>query len=211
MAIKLITVFRTVVKATLLVPFIIALYAPESAGAFIGRTFSSAEVTRSDAAEFAALIEATAPKYGVPTPLAFAAVRVENASGRREAVRFEPGQMQRGRAAAKKIGVASYELEDQARLYATSHCPLQVMGFNAVKFGKTWLDLHDAGTCVEIGLSELGRCLTESKHKYSSKREAYRGALRCYNAGQVDDMSGQAHALKVEEKLIEQLYAQYAG
>lgn len=119
---------------------------------------------------FEELIQSVPPKYGVPPVLAEAIVEQES-NGRRDAVRFEPGQMGRARKCSKDPA--------QQRMFASSHCAFQIMGWHAPRYGITWSDLYDPETCVEVAMAILKDCL--DKHEGKPTVEQFHGALACYN------------------------------
>ena len=89
-------------------------------------------------------LEESAKAYGVPISVARAMVQQES-GGKMASIRYEPGQVER----AKKITKAS---GDQLRMYASSHCSLQIMAWHAPTYGLTWADLYHPQNCAEVGM-----------------------------------------------------------
>lgn len=140
------------------------------------------------------LIKEVPPQYGVP-PLLAAAIVQKESGGRRDAIRFEPGQMER---AKKVVGNVS---QDQLRQYASSHCAFQVMGYHAPKYGLSWADLYNPETCAEVAMTILSDCI--KRHASKDKFEKFRHALGCYNGSMAyaDDVMGKLGEMLIEETL----------
>lgn len=119
------------------------------------------------------LLREVPPKYGVSSLLAAAIVEQES-NGAMNAVRFEPSQMDRAAKITKN--------PDQQRMYASSHCALQIMGWWAPKYSLQWSDLYDPETCFEVGMTILKGCM--DRHVGKSKVGQIRGALTCYNGSE---------------------------
>lgn len=119
------------------------------------------------------LIETVPPQYGI-SPLVAAAIVERESNGRRDAIRFEPSQVERARKAAPKGASA-----DDVRQYASSHCAFQVMGYHMPALGMSWSDLYDPRTCADVAMKILGNCM--ERHKGKSKVGQIHGALACYN------------------------------
>lgn len=127
----------------------------------------------------------SAKTYGIPFVLAEAMVSQESESAKlkKDALRYEPGQLQRGRDAAIKLGLkGSVDFDEQARQFASSHCQLQVMGYHAAYEGESWSVLHDPESCAEYGMRYLGKCL--EKEKSPDKIRRYFNSLICYNGSE---------------------------
>jgi hypothetical protein len=122
------------------------------------------------------LLETVPPKYGVPSILAHAIVEQES-GGKRDAIRFEPGQVERARK------VTGSKNESEIRQYASSHCPAQVMGWHAPRYNMSWVDLYVPTNCIEVAMAILSDCL--KKQHQASKYDRHRGALACYNGSTV--------------------------
>lgn len=103
--------------------------------------------------------------------MVFAAMEQQESGGKRDAIRFEPSQMARAAKFTKD--------PDQQRMLASSHCPMQVMGYNAASLGISWSELYDMRTCYEVSAKILKDCF--DRHKEKTKLEQMRGALTCYN------------------------------
>jgi len=123
--------------------------------------------------EFREYLKDAARAYGVPNTLAAAMVWQES-KGRMDSIRFEPGQMERARKVTKAAG-------EQLRMYSSSHCSLQIMGYNAATMGISWAELYSPQMCAEVGMKIMGSCLNRHKEKEPVDR-AYQ-ALKCYNGG----------------------------
>jgi len=113
--------------------------------------------------------------YGVPVEV----VRVildKESGGRMDAVRYEPGQVERARRVSKSSN------PDQIRAYASSWCAMQIMGWWAPIHGLTWKDLLDDEVCIELGVKIFRECL--DRHKALSKVDRLFKAYECYNGSQ---------------------------
>lgn len=141
------------------------------------------------------LITEIPPKYAID-PLVIAAIVRQESGGRLDAVRFEPGQMDRARRVTGK------KSEQQLRPYASSHGPLQIMGWWAPEFGlSSWTEFYDAETSVEVGSAILRRCLDKSKA--TTKYGKYRDGLKCWNGSEqyADTVLSSLGKLLIEERL----------
>lgn len=119
------------------------------------------------------LIETVPPVYGV-SPVLAAAMTDQESGGRMDAIRFEPSQMTRAAKYSKN--------PEQQRMLSSSHCALQVMGYNAARLGISWADLYDPETCFEAGMKVLKECL--DRHKDKKKYDQIYNALTCYNGSE---------------------------
>lgn len=142
---------------------------------------------------FDAYLRSSARAYGVPYSLAQAMVRQES-GGKMNAIRYEPGQVER----AKKITGATGE---QLRMYASSHCSLQIMAWHTPKYSLTWSDLYNPEVCAEMGMKIMADCLNRHKGAKSAAHRAFK-ALACYNGS-------EEYAQKIMNKLGEDLLDQY--
>jgi hypothetical protein len=129
---------------------------------------------------FSEYLEESAKAYGVPLTVAHAMVHQES-GGKMASIRHEPGQMER----AKKVTRFSGENLRQA---SSSHCALQIMGYNAHTLGLSWADLYNPQTCAEVGMAIMGKCI--ERHKAKSPLAKMTGALTCYNGSEA-----YAHAI----------------
>ena len=123
---------------------------------------------------FKEYLRESARAYGVPETVAFAMIQQES-GGQRNAIRFEPGQMER----AKKLSKATGE---QLRMYSSSHCEAQVMGWHTPELGLTWSDLYNPQTCAEVSMKIMGNCM--NRHKNKLALDKVKGALTCYNGSE---------------------------
>lgn len=138
------------------------------------------------------LIERVPPAYGVSSTLVKAVIQQES-GGKKDAYRFEPSQMARAAKFSKNV--------EQQRMLASSHCAMQVMGYNAARLGLSWSELYDLETCVEVGVKILKECL--DRHEGKPKYQKYYHALWCYNGGEkyaAEVLNGIGRAL-IEEHL----------
>ena len=119
------------------------------------------------------LLQEVPQAYGVPEIVARNIVNQES-NGKIESIRFEPSQMSR----AAKITTNP----EQQRMYASSHCWLQVMGWHSPTLGIKWMDLYKPRVCVEAGMKILSDCINRSKSK--NKYDKYFQALTCYNGSE---------------------------
>lgn len=138
------------------------------------------------------LLQSVPPAYGVSPALAAAMVNMES-GGRMDAIRFEPGQMTRAAKFSKD--------PEQQRMLSSSHCALQIMGYNAARLGISWSDLYDPETCFETGMAILKECL--DRHKNKSKYQQLHSALVCYNGGEkyADAILGRIGRVLIEQNL----------
>lgn len=120
------------------------------------------------------LIEEVSPAYGVP-PIVLRAVIARESAGKKDAIRYEPGQLAR----AAKIS----SNPEQQRMLASSHGYAQIMGWWAPHFNITWADLYDPRTNLEVACSILRKGL--DRRKGMGKAAALRGALEEYNGSKV--------------------------
>jgi hypothetical protein len=132
----------------------------------------------------------SARAYGIPESIAVAMMQQES-GGKKNAIRFEPGQMERARAISKASG-------DQLRMYSSSHCQMQIMGWHAPKYGLAWSDLYDSKTCAELGMKIMGDCV--SRHKGKKPLDKVKGALTCYNGS---EEYAKAILNRIGQKLLE--------
>lgn len=116
------------------------------------------------------LIQEIAPKYGI-NPIVIEAMVQRESGGKKNAIRFEPGQMGRAQRISKD--------PQQQRMLASSHGPLQIMGWWAPEFGIEWSDLYDLRTNVEVSCAILKK--GEERHSTKPKLQRLRGALAAYN------------------------------
>jgi soluble lytic murein transglycosylase-like protein len=139
------------------------------------------------------LVQDIPPKYGIK-PLLFAAIIERESGGKRDAVRFEPGQMDR----AKKVSGGN---ESQQRMYASSFGVAQVMGYHAPKYGLSWADLLEPETNIEVACTILKDCL--DRHRDKSKVKQVHAALACYNGSTVyaDAVMSRLAGLLIEKEL----------
>jgi hypothetical protein len=115
-----------------------------------------------------------ARQYGIPETIAFAMVEQES-GGQMDAIRHEPGQMERAKRVTKATG-------EQLRMFASSHCALQVMGWHAPTYQISWADLYRPETCAEIGMHILAKCYERNRQGDALSRTV--GALTCYNGSE---------------------------
>jgi hypothetical protein len=134
------------------------------------------------------------PKYGV-SPLIAQAIAHQESGVRMDAIRFEPGQVNRAIKATKRTDEVSI------RQYASSHCAMQVMGYHTPRYGKTWADLYDAEICLEMSMAIYRDCATRSKA--TSKLRQIREALTCYNGSEkyADVVISRLGRMLIEENL----------
>jgi hypothetical protein len=136
---------------------------------------------------FKDLLIELAPKYGIPPELAVSIAKAES-NFKRDAIRFEPGQLKR---------VTKYtKNEHQQKMLASSHCAMQVMGYHAIEKQLSWADLYQDEICAEVGLAILKNCM--DRHKSQSKAKQIKKALECYNGS-------SRYAESVFENLTESL------
>ena len=147
------------------------------------------QVERSEPS-FNELLQTVPAQYGI-SPLLVSAMVKQESGGKKDAIRFEPSQMAR---AAKFTRDA-----DQQRMLASSHCRLQVMGYNAAALGISWSELYDDQTCIEVSMKILKDCF--DRHREKHKIDQMRGALACYNGSTT---YADAVLASIAEKLLEE-------
>lgn len=119
------------------------------------------------------LLEEIPPKYDI-SPIVAKAVAKQESQGKNDSIRYEPGQVWRAQKITKD--------PEQQRMYASSHCAMQIMGWWAPEFNLSWADLYKPENCVEVSMAILKDCM--DKHKGKSKMGQLRGALTCYNGSE---------------------------
>lgn len=136
------------------------------------------------------LIDEIPPRYGIP-PIVVRAIIHQESNGKKNAIRFEQSQM--GRAA--KITSDP----QQQRMLASSHGPMQILGWWSKEYQIDWSDLYDLRTNVEVGCAILKRGL--DRHKGKGKYEQLRRALAEYNGS---DVYAQQVLGRIGQELIEE-------
>lgn len=119
------------------------------------------------------LVQTIPPRYNV-NPLVVATIIMKESGGKRDAVRYEPGQLARARKLTKN--------ESEAMQLASSHGPMQVMGWWSREFNISWADLYDESTNIEVGSAILKKCL--DRHHGKDKIKQLHSALTCYNGSE---------------------------
>lgn len=125
--------------------------------------------------KFGAYLISAANAYGVPIDLALA-ISHQESRGDMAAVRGEPQTKHYAVKALKARGWlddGGEPLFGDWEPWTSSHCALQIMGWNAPRYGLTWQDLKNPETCAEIGMNILANC--------KAKKGSWFGALECYN------------------------------
>ncbi len=130
--------------------------------------------------DYAELIKEVAPKYGVPIEVVAVLLKQED-SNQKYDYAFEPGQMARAREEIRRRGLTGMAAnENQQRLFSSSFCPLQVMGYNTAKEDHP-LDLLKPRVCVETAMRVIANCL--QRWKDAPARQKYYKGFLCYNGG----------------------------
>ena len=111
-------------------------------------------------------------ELSIPSSLVSVILEKES-GGKMNSIRFESHYMNR----AGKLT----NNKDEQRMYASSHCAMQVMGTLAHSYGYKWSDLYDPAVCAEVSLKYLKKCL--SKHSGAGKYQQIKNAYKCYNGG----------------------------
>lgn len=125
--------------------------------------------------DFGAHVITAAKAYGIPIDLALA-VSHQESRGDMSAVRGEPQTKHYAVRALKAVGwidSGGNPLFGSWEPWTSSHCALQIMGWNAPRYGLTWQDLKDPETCAEVGMNILANC--------KARKGSWEGALECYN------------------------------
>lgn len=134
---------------------------------------------------------------------AMVAQESEAAKSAIHAMRYEEGQLIRGKAAAVKIGLkGSIDFHEQARQFATSHCPMQVMGYHAAEVGDSWAVLHQPKECAEFGNRYFAKC--RERNANPDKIKEYFKGLVCYNGS-------EAYARAVMNRCGQELLTEHFG
>lgn len=125
---------------------------------------------RSDDRPVLDIVREKAKEYRLSEWLLMAVARHESGLAK-DALRFEPGQMERAREAAKKLGISR---SDEIRMMSSSIGLMQVMAWHAPALGlKSWRDLLDPETNIDAGARILRACM--------DKKKSVEAALGCYN------------------------------
>ena len=111
-------------------------------------------------------------KYGL-SPVLVAAI-IDQESGGYNTQRYEPGQMDRAKKAAPR-GAPDHVV----KLYSSSHCYMQVMGWHAPTYNLDPMELYQPSNCIEVGSAILKGCL--DRQRAGQKYDRIKGALACYN------------------------------
>lgn len=131
--------------------------------------------------QYGDLIKEIAPRYGIPLEVVAVLLKQEDTNQKYDYA-FEPGQMPRAREEIRRRGLTGMAAnENQQRLFASSFCPLQVMGYNTAQSDHP-LDLLKPRTCVETAMKVMANCV--QRWKGASARAKYYKAFLCYNGGQ---------------------------
>jgi soluble lytic murein transglycosylase-like protein len=141
--------------------------------------------------EFSDYLKESARAYNVPETIAFAMVWQES-RGRMDSIRYEPGQVERARKLTKASG-------ENLRMYASSHCAGQVMGYHTPALGLSWSDLYNPQTCAEVSMKIMGQCM--QRHKEKDPLTRTHQALKCYNGS---DEYARNILNRLGQKLLEQ-------
>lgn len=116
------------------------------------------------------IVREKAKQYGLSEWLLMAVARHESGLAL-DAIRFEPGQMERARNAAKTLGISR---PDEVRMLSSSIGLMQIMAWHAPALGlKSWRDLLDPEVNIDAGARILRACM--------DKKKSVKGALGCYN------------------------------
>jgi len=122
---------------------------------------------------FDELITRIPPMHGVPQEVVQVLLDKES-GGQMDAIRYEPHHMKR---------VAKYSgNEHQRRMYASSHCAFQVMGWHMPARNMSWADLYKPRVCIETAMEVWSSCI--KRHAGKPAYDMYEYAARCYNGSQ---------------------------
>lgn len=124
--------------------------------------------------ELMELVQTIPPKYQI-NPILVATIIMRESGGKRDAVRYEPGQLAKAQKLTKN--------ESEARQLASSHGLMQVMGWWSKEFQISWADLYDEEQNIEVGSAILKKCM--DRHVGKEKIKQIHGALTCYNGSEV--------------------------
>lgn len=121
----------------------------------------------------------------------------ESSGGKQDRLyRFEPGQMSRALKVTKN--------ENEARMLASSHCPLHVMGLTAREAGVHWSDLYKPDVCARTGCGYFRKQLDDANKSSATKVEKLYTAFWHYNGG-------RAYAEDAIQRLAMRLVDDYAS
>lgn len=125
---------------------------------------------RSDDRPVLDIVRDKAREYKLSEWLLMAVARHESGLSK-DALRFEPGQMDRAKQAAKKLNITR---PDEIRMMSSSIGLMQVMAWHAPALGlRSWRDLLDPEVNIDAGARILRACL--------DKKKSVEAALGCYN------------------------------
>ncbi|MFM7011396.1 MAG: hypothetical protein ACKO0Z_19060 [Betaproteobacteria bacterium] len=138
--------------------------------------------------------------YKTPELVVDVLLEKESAGGNKDQLyRFEPGQMSRAQKLTRSDG--------EARMLASSHCPLHVMGMPAREMGIHWSDLYDPETCAKAGCG-YWRKQYEAASKEGDKIQQLHSAFRSYNGA---GPAAVKYANDAIDRLAVRLVSDYAG
>lgn len=124
---------------------------------------------------FAQLAAEIPAEYGIPEDIIAVLLEKESGTGgRMSAIRFEAHHMSRAGKLTKN--------SDEQRMYASSLCAMQIMGWHAPSYDLRWSDLLEPETCLRVGSDILRKCL--DRHAGKTPLERIRQAAICYNGAE---------------------------
>jgi len=126
------------------------------------------------------LVEEIAPKYSLPTELVELIIQIES-SEMVDAVRYEPGILGN----VKKQIQGKHLSDDQAKLLASSHGLMQVLGINAYTQDIPWSKLYDPEVNINEGCRILKNCFVYWNKFLNEPAKHTIKALECYNGSAV--------------------------
>lgn len=138
------------------------------------------------------LLAAKSQEKGISPVVASIILEKESGNQGMSAIRFEAHHMSRARKITKN--------PEQQRMYASSHCALQIMGWHAPSYGLTWSDLYSPEVCVEVGLDIFKKCM--ERHANKGKADQIWSAAKCYNGA---DSYANDFVRRLGNKLIEEM------
>lgn len=133
--------------------------------------FSLVKVAKADS--FTEYAMEVAPKFGVTKKEVKVLMDKESKGFGMKAIRFEPHYMKRSLKVTKN--------RDQARMLASSHCRLQIMGHLAHSYGVEWNELYNPQTCAELGIAYFAKQKERCRKKGKSGRKLVHCAAKYYN------------------------------
>lgn len=124
---------------------------------------------------FRTLLLEEAKINGIPAPIALAVWKQESLEGKQQYA-FEESKMPFCR--------KTTPTENEARMCASSHGHLHIMGYTAREMGVAWPELYIEEVNAAVGMKHLRECKEAAERRKLQKTSKWRWALACQNGGQ---------------------------